>query len=51
MQYNKLLATIAIVKDTELEKRLKQVYATNKCAKWALTKTKGNFVINKQGLI
>ena len=33
MQYNELLATIAIVKDMELEQRLKYTYAMDKCAK------------------
>ena len=51
MQYNKLLATIATVEDSELEDRLKKAYTTDKCAKRVLTKVKGNFAINEQGLI
>ena len=38
MQYNELLATIAIVEDTELEQRLKDAYATDECAKRVLDK-------------
>jgi hypothetical protein len=51
MQYNELLATIAIVKDTELEMRLKNAYVTDECAKQVLAKVKGSFAINEQGLI
>jgi hypothetical protein len=51
MQYNELLATIAIVEDTELKKRLKDAYAIDECAKRTLNKVKGNFSINEQGLI
>ena len=51
MQYNELLATIAIVKDTELEKKLKDAYQTDECAKRVLAKVEGNFAINEQGLI
>ena len=51
MQYNELLATIAIVKDTELKQRLKDAYATDECAKRVLNKIDGDFSIDKQGLI
>jgi hypothetical protein len=51
MQYNELLATIAIVKDTELETRLKNAYATDECAKRVLTRVEGSFAINGRGLI
>ncbi len=46
-----MLATIAIVEDTELEARLKKSYATDECAKRVLTKVEGDFAINEQGLI
>jgi len=51
MQYNELLATIAIVEDTELENRIKQAYATDETAKRILNKVDGSFTINEQGLI
>jgi hypothetical protein len=51
MQYNELLATIAIVEDTELETRLKEAYATDECAKRVLSKVEGSFAIDEQGLI
>ncbi|KFY32334.1 hypothetical protein V493_00296 [Pseudogymnoascus sp. VKM F-4281 (FW-2241)] len=51
MQYNELLATIAMVEDSELEERLKKAYATDECAKRVLSKVKGDFAINGQGLI
>ena len=51
MRYNELLATIAIVEDTELETRLKNAYATDECAKRVLTKVEGSFAIDEQGLI
>ena len=51
MQYNELLATIAIVEETELEERLKKAYATDECAKRVLNKVEGNFAIDEQGLI
>ncbi|KFY66979.1 hypothetical protein V496_01809 [Pseudogymnoascus sp. VKM F-4515 (FW-2607)] len=51
IQYNKLLATIAIVEDTELKKRLKKAYATNKCVKQVLNKVDSDFATNEQGLI
>jgi hypothetical protein len=51
MQYNELLATIAIVEDTELETRLKNAYATDECAKRVLAKVEGSFAIDEQGLI
>jgi hypothetical protein len=47
MQYNELLATIAIIKDMELKERLKNAYSTNKCAKWVLNKVDGDFTINE----
>jgi hypothetical protein len=46
-----LLATISIVKDTKLKERLKKSYVIDECAKRVLTKVKGDFAINKQGLI
>ncbi|KFY76783.1 hypothetical protein V499_03669, partial [Pseudogymnoascus sp. VKM F-103] len=49
--YNELLATISIVKDIELEARLKKSYATDECAKRVLTKVEGDFAIDEQGLI
>ncbi|KFY92769.1 hypothetical protein V498_04769, partial [Pseudogymnoascus sp. VKM F-4517 (FW-2822)] len=51
IQYNELLATILIVEDTELKKRLKNAYATDECAKRVLNKVDSNFAINEQGLI
>ncbi|KFZ16177.1 hypothetical protein V501_02352, partial [Pseudogymnoascus sp. VKM F-4519 (FW-2642)] len=51
MQYNELLATIAIVEDSELEQRLKDAYATDETAKRTLNKAEGNFSIDEQGLI
>ena len=51
MQYNELLATIAIVEDTELEQRLKDAYATDECAKRVLNKIDWDFSIDEQGLI
>ncbi|OBT70641.1 hypothetical protein VF21_10648 [Pseudogymnoascus sp. 05NY08] len=51
MQYNELLATIAIVEDLELEERLKKAYATDECAKRVLSNVKGDFTIDEQGLI
>ncbi|KFY82311.1 hypothetical protein V498_08625, partial [Pseudogymnoascus sp. VKM F-4517 (FW-2822)] len=51
MQYNELLATIAILEDTELERRLKDAYATDETAKRTLNKVEGNFSIDEQGLI
>jgi hypothetical protein len=51
IQYNKLLVTISIVKDTELEERLKKSYVTDECAKRVLTKVEGDFAIDEQGLI
>ena len=51
MQYNELLATIAIVKDMELEQRLKDAYAIDECVKRVLDKINGDFSINEQGLI
>lgn len=51
MQYNELLATIAVVEDTELEKKLKDAYTTDECAKRVLQKVEGNFNIDEQGLI
>lgn len=51
LEYNKLLATIAIVEDTELEERLKKAYAIDEYIKQVLTKVKGDFAIDKQGLI
>ncbi|KFY83077.1 hypothetical protein V498_08311 [Pseudogymnoascus sp. VKM F-4517 (FW-2822)] len=51
IQYNELLATISIVEDIELKKRLKKAYATDECAKRVLNKVKGDFAINEQGLI
>ncbi|OBT70717.1 hypothetical protein VF21_10638, partial [Pseudogymnoascus sp. 05NY08] len=51
MQYNELLVTIATVEDSELEERLKKAYATDECAKRVLSKVKGDFAINEQGLI
>ena len=42
---------IAIIKDIKLKKRLKNAYATDKCAKRVLNKVKGNFTIDEQGLI
>ncbi|OBT81095.1 hypothetical protein VE02_10352 [Pseudogymnoascus sp. 03VT05] len=51
IQYNELLATISIVKDIELKKRLKKAYATDKCAKRVLNKVDSDFAINEQGLI
>ncbi|KFY64051.1 hypothetical protein V497_01845, partial [Pseudogymnoascus sp. VKM F-4516 (FW-969)] len=50
IQYNELLATISIVEDTELEKRLKKAYATDECAKRVLNKVDGNFAINERVL-
>jgi len=46
-----LLATIAIVKDTELKNRIKQAYTTDETAKRILNKVEGSFTINGQGLI
>jgi hypothetical protein len=51
MQYNELLATIAVVEDTELEERLKNAYSTDECAKRVLNKVDGDFTIDEQGLI
>ncbi|KFY32530.1 hypothetical protein V493_00106 [Pseudogymnoascus sp. VKM F-4281 (FW-2241)] len=51
MQYNELLATIAMVEDSELEERLKKAYATDECAKRVLSKVEGDFAIDEQGLI
>ena len=51
MEYNELLATISIVKDTQLEQRIKNAYQTDECAKRVLTKTEGDFAIDEQGLI
>ena len=51
MQYNELLATIAIIKDTEHEQRLKDAYAIDECVKRVLNKINGDFSINEQGLI
>ena len=51
LEYNELLATIAIVEDTELAKRLKNAYATDEYAKRVLEKTEGDFAIDEQGLI
>ncbi|KFY86131.1 hypothetical protein V498_07592 [Pseudogymnoascus sp. VKM F-4517 (FW-2822)] len=51
IQYNELLATISIVEDTELEKRLKKAYATDECAKRVLNKVDGDFAIDEQELI
>ncbi|KFY69492.1 hypothetical protein V496_00198 [Pseudogymnoascus sp. VKM F-4515 (FW-2607)] len=51
IQYNELLATISIVENTELEKRLKKAYAIDECAKRVLNKVDGDFAINEQGLI
>jgi hypothetical protein len=47
IQYNELLATIAIMEDTELKQRLKNAYATDEIAKRTLNKVEGNFSINK----
>jgi hypothetical protein len=47
IQYNELLAIIAIIEDTELKQRLKNAYVTDKIAKQTLNKVKGNFSINK----
>ena len=33
LEYNELLATIATVENTELEKRLKEAYSTDECVK------------------
>ena len=51
IQYNELLATIATMENLELEERLKKSYVIDKYAKRTLTKVKGDFAINKQGLI
>ena len=51
IQYNELLATITTIENSELEERLKKSYTIDKCTKRVLTKVKGNFAINKQGLI
>jgi hypothetical protein len=42
---------ISIVKDIELKERLKKSYITDECIKRVLTKVKGDFTIDKQGLI
>ena len=47
MEYNKLLAIIAIVEDIELEKKLKEAYGIDECAKQVLSKVEGNFTIDK----
>jgi hypothetical protein len=51
MQYNELLATIAIVKDTKLKERRKNAYSINECVKRVLNKVNSNFTINEQKLI
>jgi hypothetical protein len=51
MQYNELLATIAVVEEPELEERLKNAYSTDECAKRVLNKVEGDFAIDKQKLI
>ncbi|KFY79714.1 hypothetical protein V498_08911 [Pseudogymnoascus sp. VKM F-4517 (FW-2822)] len=51
IQYNELLATISIVEDIELEKRLKKAYATDECTKRVLNKIDSDFAIDEQGLI
>jgi hypothetical protein len=52
MEYNhELLATIAIVENTELEERIKKAYANDECAKRVLQNTNGDFSIDEQGLI
>ena len=51
MQYNELLATIAVIEDTELKERLKNAYGIDECAKRVLTKVDGDFTIDEQGLI
>ena len=51
MEYNELLATISIVKDIDLEQRIKDAYKTDECAKRVLEKTEGDFAIDEQGLI
>ena len=42
---------ITIIKDIELETRLKNAYATDECVKRVLNKVEGSFTINEQGLI
>jgi hypothetical protein len=50
--YNyKLLATILIVEDTELEQRIKNVYAKDECASRVLKELIVEFITNLQGLL
>jgi hypothetical protein len=52
MIYNyKLLATISIVEDTELEQRIKNVYTKDECASRVLKELIVEFVIDLQGLL
>jgi hypothetical protein len=51
IQYNKLLAIIVTVEDLGLEERLKKSYTIDEYTKRVLTKVKGDFAINEQGLI
>jgi hypothetical protein len=51
MEYNELLATISIIKDTGLEQRIKDAYKTDEYVKRVLEKTEGDFAIDEQGLI
>ena len=47
LQYNELLATIAIIEDIELEKRLKEAYGIDECVKRVLSKVEGDFAIDE----
>jgi hypothetical protein len=50
--YNyKLLATILIVEDTELEQRIKNIYTKDKCASRVLKELIAEFVIDLQSLL
>lgn len=52
MEYNhELLATISIVEDTELEKRIKKAYTTDECALRILQEPTTEFTIDQQKLL
>jgi hypothetical protein len=52
IEYNhELLATISIVEDTDLEKRIKDAYQTDECASRILKEPTTEFTIDQQGLL
>ena len=54
LTYNSILATIAVVEDTELEKKLKDCYQTDEPARRTVAQPKdatSDFTIDEQGLI